>query len=522
MKSIVRLFGVLVLAAAFGQAEVRAQSPEMLPSIPGNYTYPVDINNQGQIVGVTYSLSTGGHAVLWNSSGVVPLGGPKYSSANAISDSGVIVGSGSDSIEQEPSPVMWVNGVATILPTMGHGGAATDINSAGEIVGWVNTAQFTSPAVWRNGILTVLPGFFGNGGTAASIDDQGRIAGISTGFGLDDQVPTQWTADIPQALPTNFGQDYIGVLGINKSGAGRTSGYQILRQTLPDVGDYFINVAIAWRDSEFRELQRPYGVGNSLAYGVNANGLYFGSTEDMDGYTIPTYWDNDGAIRLPLAAGRSASATAANESGMVVGFDRTDSFPVPLLWRMKLIEMLTMPNVEATPGQVVELKATAKKGSAPAVGRPLEFQVDGRSLGKTKTDATGTARMVYKVPVNSGNRLNVMASLGGSNYLFRSIIVGKNTVAASVTPVVGTGKATVRLQATLRTVETNKVLGGRQVSFLLRGKVVAKAITDTNGVARASYKLPANLSPGRLPLEAKFTGDLKMKPALARATFRLG
>ena len=513
------LVGAVAFVIALGPTSAMAQNPEPLPSIPGNFTYPIDINNQGKIVGYTFNYTSGIKAVQWTDSAVLPLAGPTYSFASAINDSGAIVGSGQFSIEGVSNPILWVNGVVSYLPTLGLGGAATDINEQGDIVGWVNTNQFTAPAVWRNGQLKVLDGVYGKGGNAISIDEQGRISGLSVGLNdTGDQIPTQWTNDVPMSLPTNFGVDYVGVVGINKSGSGRTSGYQIQRQTLPDGSNYFINVAIAWQDGEYRELQRPFGVGNSIAYGVNAKGVYFGAYEDLDGYKIPTYWDSNGAVRLPLDSGREAIATAANESGLIVGFDKTDGLnQIPVLWRLNSIDIISMSNYTRSAGQTVTLTATAKRGNTPVVNKPMEFRVNNLSLGSVKTDATGTARMSYTVPSKSTDRLTLMASLGGSTYLLRSIVVGKSSVAASVSPVTGHNNRNVILQATLRTVETNEPLANREVSFMLQGKVVAKARTNSVGLARTTLRL-RNLSRARLPLEARFSGDTMAKPATARAT----
>ena len=520
MSKNITVRGVMALVIALAATSAMAQNPEILPSIPGKLTYPVDINNQGTIVGVTFSSASGSRAVLWTDSAVVEMGGPTYSNASAINEAGVIVGSGTFSVDGVSNPIAWVNGAANFLPTLGLGGGATDINEQGDIVGWVNTTKFTSPAVWRNGQLKVLAGFYGNGGVAQSIDEEGRISGLSTGLNYSgDQIPTQWTNDVPTSLPTNFGADYVGVLGLNRSGAGRISGYQIQRQSLPDGTTYLINVAIAWQNGEYRELQRPFGVGNSIAYGVNLNGVYFGAYEDLDGYKTPAYWDKDGAVRLPLESGREAVATAANESGLVVGYDKTDGLnPIPVLWRLSNIDTITMRNYVEAAGQTVTLTASAKRGTAPVVGRPMEFQVNNLSLGSVKTDATGTASMRYKIPTNSSNRVTVMASLGGSAYLFRSIVVTQNSVAASVSPVTGNRNRNVILQATLRTIETNEPIPNRDVAFVLQGKVVARARTDSRGFARTSFKLPVSLPRTRLPLEARFSGDVTSKPASAKAT----
>jgi len=328
------MIGLVAVAWATAQVSATAQNPEYLPKIPGNYTYPVAINRAGEIVGVTY---TTGYkqvsAVRWVNGTVAILPGFKSSIANAINDDGVIVGAEFDSEEHVPEPVAWVKGEPKLLPTLGRGGIAYDINASGDIVGWVNTEQLTVPAVWRNGQLFILPTLSDNGGEARAIDNQGVITGVSRAADYASQDPTQWVNGVPAGLPVNYDENYGGVNGITKAGSGTAAGFLVQLEFLDDGTFYYINMAVVWKEGQYQLLQRPSGRGNSVAYGVNSQGVVYGYTTSEDGYTTPTLWDQDGAVRLPIDPGLSATAVAANDQGLVVGVDHTDSFdPQPILW----------------------------------------------------------------------------------------------------------------------------------------------------------------------------------------------
>jgi uncharacterized membrane protein len=318
-------------------------------------------------------------------------------------------------------------------------------------------------------------------------------------------------------LPVNFGANFEGILEIDKSGAGLTAGYIIQNQPLPNGANNFVVVAIGWQNGEYREFQRPYGIGNSVARGVNDDGIFVGQTEDLDGYTVPTMWNSEGAMRLPLELGRSAVAVAINESGTIVGYDNTGSSnPVPVLWRMNALKAVQMSSMEANAGSVITISAVAKRGAMVLPNQMVEFRMNNMRIGMVRTDAKGVAKVLYRVPTLASGNMQIMASLGGSSYVFRSLTVGKSTVVAGVTSAKVSKNQQVQLKATLKMSDRNAPVANKQVSFLVGNQVVAQAVTNAKGVAVASYKRPVNTIQGSRPVSVQYAGDSKTKSAVGR------
>ena len=518
MKSQLTILGIIAAVTGFGTATAMAQNPEELPRIEGKWNYPVDINNSGLIVGNTFDKTNyKARAVVWKDG--VPSLLPGYDSNGvfAVNDSGVIAGEGVLA-SGGTVPVLWKDGVATELPTLGNGGRVFDINNAGVAVGYVRLGFQDIPAVWNNGVLSVLTSLFDLGGQARSIDSAGMISGYSTSAtGSLSGVPTQWVGGVPTGLPVNFGTNFEGVLEIGKSGAGLTAGYVIQNQPLPNGANNFVIVAVGWQNGEYREFQRPYGIGKSVARGVNDAGIFVGQTEDLDGYTVPTMWNSEGAMRLPLEFGRSAVAVAINESGTIVGYDNTDSSnPVPVLWKMNALRAVQMSSMEANAGSVITISAVAKRGAMVLPNQMVEFRMNNMRIGMVRTDAKGVAKVLYRVPTLASGNMQIMASLGGSSYVFRSLTVGKSTVVAGVTSAKVAKNQQVQLKATLKMSDRNAPVANKQVSFLVGNQVVAQAVTNAKGVAVASYKRPMNTIQGSRPVSVQYAGDSKTKSAVGR------
>lgn len=506
-------FGLLAATAAWSQT--------VLPSLPGRSTFPLTVNNSGLIVGNAYSVTNteqGVVAVRWVDRQISTLGGFTYTLATGVNDAGVIVGAGWATADSRPQPVVWIDGVPSTLPTLGNGGFAQDINAAGDIVGWVDTDSFTAPAVWRGGVLTVLPALRENGGEASAIDQDGKIVGLSRGL-EGDQLPTQWSGDQPTALPVTFGESYLGVIGVSKSGGGRSSGYVVQRRFLDDGSPFSVIVAVGWQDGGYRELQRLNEAGNSYAYDVTANGTYVGYATDAEGYRVPAIWTEDGVSRLPFAAGREALATGANDSGQVVGVDYGDVFnPIPLIWDLGSQSRIVMASRVASAGQTVALDATVLRKGKPVVGQSVRFEARGRVIGRATTNDKGVARLNYKVPASARGSIGLKLSAGGSSYAVRQVEVRRASTAAGVAPVSAQRGSVTTLRASLRSAEVNRPLAGRELSFVIDGVVVGKARTDERGLATLRYQLPATAAVGTRELAARYAGDAGTVPVEARAT----
>jgi len=503
------------------QGSLVAQSVTYLPSPPNSWTYPADINNNGLAVGYSYSMSTfRPQACSWNNGELNLLGGYESTFACAINDLDVAVGFGQAESATYEVPVMWVNGVAEELPTLGFGGSANDINNQGDVVGYVRSSEGggLEPAVWRDGNLELLSTLEGKGGIASTIDEFGLIAGISYGSALENGfLPTQWTDGAPKALPVTFGTSYIGSLGVNKTGAGKTSGYVIETRLLENGEPYPIVVAVGWDGDSYRVLQKLNDNQSSWAFDVNEFGVFAGYSRDSQGVDVPVLWTDEGITRLPFAPELMARAVSLNEVGQVIGVDST-SFAVPVIWDLSEEGQLGMPNARGTRGSNVPLTVRATDGNNPVAGEQVTFQVNGAVVGTATTNRNGFARMMYRIPKTAPGKLGVTASMPGMPAVVRAIEVDTNRSSAGVAGTFNEETGKVELTASLNAIEPNKPIANGRVNFFMNGTRVASATTDSSGVARAVISVPANMESGMASLEARFAGNKFSRPVTGRSS----
>ena len=146
-----------------------AQGMEPLAPLPGRGAAAVDVNDARQVVGASgghtyvglYSIESvvdGGNATIWEADGAaVDLGrlpGDASSVATAINSAGHVVGSSSG---QQTRPFLWERGVGMrALPLLsGHvDGHASDLNDAGQVVGW--SGQRSQGLSGRRAVLWTL------------------------------------------------------------------------------------------------------------------------------------------------------------------------------------------------------------------------------------------------------------------------------------------------------------------------------------------------------------------------------
>lgn len=159
---------------------------------PAGNSEPIDMNEQGQIVGIATAAAGFDHAFLWSGGALVDLHDPvaipgRISAARAINESGVIAGGAdfvADFIDFETAAV-WDHGTITNLGTLaGSQSYARDINEHGTIVGtstWAGSgvhAFLYRPGGPLQDLNDLIPP--GSGWTLANawdITNDGRIAG---------------------------------------------------------------------------------------------------------------------------------------------------------------------------------------------------------------------------------------------------------------------------------------------------------------------------------------------------------
>jgi probable HAF family extracellular repeat protein len=290
----------------------------------GAYSYAYGLNNWGQVVGISDSVSSGGyhfpHAFLWDGPhGMQDLGtlnGVGGSYAYGINDRDQVVGFSDSNSQGYMHAFLWDrrHGMQD-LGTL-HGGAtseATGINDRGQAVGASGDAF-----LWdrRHG-LQDLGSLGGMGGSsAAGINEQGQVVGWSVVDGHGDYDAFRWDAQAGiQDLGTFPGANGTNAEGINDAGQVVGGSYvQLPYYKAPYHG-------FLWdAQNGMQDLGTLPGANTSEARGINDAAEVVG-TSGMHAflYCDGTMFDlND--FLPPNSGWTLTDATAINDAEQIVGY----------------------------------------------------------------------------------------------------------------------------------------------------------------------------------------------------------
>jgi probable HAF family extracellular repeat protein len=164
-----------------------------LGNLGGNCAAPAGLNILGQVAGNSdvSDPSANPHAFLWTrETGIRDLGtlGGTFSQADALTDSGEVVGAATNEGDQAFYAFLWKNNVMTKLGFLPGDcySSAYSINRLGQVVGDSWSCDFvTRPFLWQNGQIFGFnivppPGTQLISSEPASINDRGEIVGYAS------------------------------------------------------------------------------------------------------------------------------------------------------------------------------------------------------------------------------------------------------------------------------------------------------------------------------------------------------
>jgi probable HAF family extracellular repeat protein len=330
-----------------------------LGTLPGgNYSFALEINQRGQIAGVSETseidpaLGTPEfHAVLWaKDNNIEDLGtlGGTGSFAEVLNNHGQVVG---NSLNTVPDPLsimgltqthgfIWQQGRMEDLGTLGGPDSwASFVNERGQVAGASYTSEVVNPNtgvpqidlfIWENGKMRDLGNLGGSGLSPVNccfgalpwivtgINDRGEITGGMTLAG--DQIIDAFLWDGRQLLDLrSLGGDGSYARGINDT--GEVVGVAVLP------GDQ-VNHAFLWRDGLMTDLGTLGADPCSDGLALNSKGQVVGASKSAAGgcmaWTAAFLWENRGPMvdlnsLVPSGSGvQLRAAEAINDRGEIV------------------------------------------------------------------------------------------------------------------------------------------------------------------------------------------------------------
>jgi probable HAF family extracellular repeat protein len=313
-----------------------------LGTLGGTFSWGSGINDRGWVAGKS-SIPADQivHAFLWRNGELTDLGtlggANSYPAFSPFSGNGS-VGGGAETSAPDPNgedfcmdgsgltcrPVLWQDGVITVLPTLGgNNGAANQVNNQGQVVGVAETETLppaclggglAEPVVWDNGQIQDLHVFPGDSvGVALAINDWGDAVGFSASCRSFHAL--LWQDTTITDLGSLGGMSGIVATAINNRGQ-IVGGSDLLGDTTSH--------AFQWQKGKMTDLGTLPGDFSSSALGINGKGQVVGVSSDINNNTRAVLWErgvlSDLNTRIPAGSmWFLLEADAINSSGQIVG-----------------------------------------------------------------------------------------------------------------------------------------------------------------------------------------------------------
>lgn len=203
-----------------------------------------------------------------------------------------------------------------LAPLTSAGAYANGINDAGVVVGWgLDDAGLRRPLMWSNGLATDLGTLGGDRGEARAVNRDGRVVGQARNAAAEPRA-FQWTSVGGMTeLPMTLGGNRSSASAINDADLVAGSG------SLPDGRTHAVrHDPVSGTTLDLGTL----GGANSFANGINAAGHVVGLSDASDGTFRPFYWSPETGMTDLFAGGDLGvpfgAAYDINAAGEVVGY----------------------------------------------------------------------------------------------------------------------------------------------------------------------------------------------------------